>query len=208
MDSALTKVPRGALENPEVPREWCQKLEKTFWAKIFISGPLDVIEHVCRRETLFEGLCVTVEPTKFIYTGGEETGAVVGLINYPRFPKNDDLILERATRLAYNLLVDTCQQSVLIMTPQETWWYSIRPEDNNPPAPEEDDPNSEYWRNEYVKACRETGTLHLDSGSARAMGNPLSFKERAELVKAMDGFLDEAMRETETENEEKENPLS
>ena len=72
---------------------------------------------------------MTVEPTRFIYTGGEETGAVVGLINYPRFPSTPEAILFRARELAMRLLEATCQHSVLVMTPDQTQWISKREQD-------------------------------------------------------------------------------
>lgn len=104
------------------------KSVKTWWVKIYLSGPLNVIEQACREECLEKGLCVTVEPTRFIYTGGEETGAVVGLINYPKFPETEKTIEHRAAKLALRLLEATCQHSVLIQTPKETTWISKRNE--------------------------------------------------------------------------------
>jgi hypothetical protein len=100
--------------------------EPTFWAKIYISGPIEVAEQIIRAECLREGLCVTIEPTKFIYTGGEEEGYVVGLINYPRFPASPEDIRERAISLGKLLLEGTYQHSILIMTPINTLWISKR----------------------------------------------------------------------------------
>ena len=99
---------------------------ETFWARIYISGPIHAVEQACRAECLREGLCVTVEPTKFIYTGGEETGCVVGLINYPRFPSLPMAIEARARWLALILLDATHQHSVLLMTPEITEWITKR----------------------------------------------------------------------------------
>lgn len=102
------------------------KTEPTFWVRIYLSGPLNVIEHTCREECLREGLCVTVEPTKFIYTGGEEAGAVVGLINYPRFPSTSEAITERARKLALLLLERTFQHSVLVVSATTSEWITKR----------------------------------------------------------------------------------
>ncbi len=99
---------------------------ETWWAKIYISGPIEIAKQVCREECLREGLCVTVDPTTFIYTGGEEVGVVVGLINYPRFPSAPDTIDDRAVELALKLMRVMCQQSVMLMTPKRTWWRSLR----------------------------------------------------------------------------------
>lgn len=103
-----------------------QQSVTTWWARIYVSGPISVIEQVCREECLREGLCITVDPTLFIYTGGEERGAVVGLINYPRFPEEHEVITARAKELAILLLERTYQHSVLIMTPSETTWITKR----------------------------------------------------------------------------------
>jgi hypothetical protein len=69
---------------------------------------------------------VTVDPTTYIYTGGEEAGAVVGLINYPRFPSTQAELEARANILAHKLLEDTKQHSVLIMTPTRSEWITVR----------------------------------------------------------------------------------
>lgn len=96
---------------------------KTFWCKIYISGSREIIEQICRRECL-RGLCVNIKETKFIYTGGEEVGVEIGLINYPRFPTTaEDLWLD-AVGLAINLLSETYQKSALVMSPTLTSWIT------------------------------------------------------------------------------------
>ena len=99
---------------------------KTYWVRIYISGPIDVIKQACRAECADEGLCVTVDGTTFIYTGGEEQGAVIGLINYPRFPKSDEAIMSRARGLAMRLLEATHQGSVLVQSPDRSEWITRR----------------------------------------------------------------------------------
>ena len=97
----------------------------TFWAKIYIAGPIDKIEQVC-REWCMKGACVTVTPTNYIYTMGEESGVEVGLINYPRFPKSKEDIFEQAEELGHMLMEECCQGSFTIMTPDETLFCSRR----------------------------------------------------------------------------------
>lgn len=98
----------------------------THWARIFIAGNLADIQATCQAYCDEIGLCVTVERAHYIYTGGNERGAVIGLINYPRFPSTQEAISERAEKLALRLL-DACgQQSFSIMTPQFTRWYNNR----------------------------------------------------------------------------------
>jgi hypothetical protein len=102
------------------------KTAETYWVKIYMSGPIDVAKQVCRIECLADGLCVTIGPTLFVYTGGEETGFVVGLINYPRFPASSADVWGRARKLAESLLQATAQFSALIMDPNHTEWITLR----------------------------------------------------------------------------------
>ena len=103
-----------------------EKESPTFYARIYLSGPIDVAKQVIRAECMREGLCVTVEPTAFIYSGGEEGGYVVGLLNYPRFPTTPAALFERAQRLALALLNATYQHSALVVTPLTTTWFTQR----------------------------------------------------------------------------------
>lgn len=98
----------------------------TFWARIHLAGDIDVAKQVCREECFRDGLCVTIEPSEYIYTGGRGTGYVVGLINYPRFPATPESITERAKALAIALMERGCQHSCLVMTPNATEWMTRR----------------------------------------------------------------------------------
>jgi hypothetical protein len=104
------------------------KSHPTHWARIYMSGPIDVAKQALRAECMREGLCVTIEPTTFIYTGGEEAGFVVGLINYPRFPLDPERINARARLIMHTLLEATKQHSALLMMPDVTEWMSCRAE--------------------------------------------------------------------------------
>lgn len=100
---------------------------KTYWAKIYIAGPVDQIENIC-REYVMRGACVTVTPTNYIYTMGEESGVEIGLINYPRFPKANPKIdlLSQAEELGNEICTRCFQGSFTIMTPDQTYFYSRR----------------------------------------------------------------------------------
>jgi hypothetical protein len=102
------------------------KTASTYWVKIYSSGSIETAKQIIREDVLQEGLCVTIEPTTFIYTGGEEVGFVVGLVNYPRFPSEPEKIKDRAMSLAMKLLEGTYQHSTMIMTPEETIWITKR----------------------------------------------------------------------------------
>lgn len=98
----------------------------TYWARIYIAGPIEIAKQILREECLREGLCVTIESTNFVYTGGEEIGYVVELINYPRFPLAANIIWDRAWHILNLLLEKTFQHSALLMTPGVTKWVTKR----------------------------------------------------------------------------------
>lgn len=102
------------------------KTEPTYVIRLYLSGPIEVAKQAIRSECLREGLCVTVEPTTFIYTGGEEAGYVVGLLNYPRFPTTPEALRARACELMQTLLLATHQHSALMVTPESTVWLTRR----------------------------------------------------------------------------------
>ena len=85
----------------------------TFTADIFIGlqegydGPLHSLSEVvqvCQGYVDEVGLGVTVTEITFVYTGGKEPGAIVGLINYPRFPKYIEDIRRHAVQIATLLM--------------------------------------------------------------------------------------------------------
>ena len=102
------------------------EVSNTFAIRLYLSGPIEVAKQVIRADCLREGLCVTVESTTFIYTGGEEAGYVVGLLNYPRFPTTYEKLNERAETLALALLDATYQHSALIVGPATSKWVTRR----------------------------------------------------------------------------------
>lgn len=93
---------------------------------IFIAGDLAHAKQACREYCFDVGLCVTVEPVDFIYTGGEESGVRVGLINYPRFPTTEEALRERAQQLAEMLMYHLFQHSYSIVGQRETEWFTRR----------------------------------------------------------------------------------
>jgi len=74
-------------------------------------------------------MCVSISPANYIYTGGEEAGFVVTLINYARFPKDPVSLKDLAFSLAMDLMNGLHQQSFSIERPEETLFFSKRPED-------------------------------------------------------------------------------
>lgn len=100
----------------------------TFYAEIFIGGDALVAKQLCREYCRDHGLCVTVEPCSFVYTGGAEEGVKIGLTNYPRFPTTRSKLMKVARELGALLQHGLCQTSHMIRGDKLTEWYSSRPE--------------------------------------------------------------------------------
>jgi hypothetical protein len=106
------------------------KIEETYTAFIYVgfrerdSGighTLIEAESICQEFCDKIGLCVTVTPTKFIYTNGREDGCVIGFINYPRFPDKPEHIKDLAVSLGKIFLDRFKQYKVSIVCSNKTY---------------------------------------------------------------------------------------
>ena len=100
---------------------------RTYRAEIFIGGDYSAALTACRGFVM-RGLCVSVSPCDFVYTGGMEAGVRVLLINYPRFPKPPEEIRTTAVELAEHLIHCLYQSSASVVTDTDTVWLSRRSE--------------------------------------------------------------------------------
>lgn len=105
--------------------------EPTFTAEIYIAGNMQDIERRCAEYCMEIGLCVSIEPVKFVYTGGREDGAVIRLVNYPRFPSTPDQIRQKANILAEMLIRACSQWSALVVDREQTLWLTYRQDSSN-----------------------------------------------------------------------------
>lgn len=101
----------------------------SYEAAIYVAGDIHAAKQTCQAFVFSVGLCVTVTPTEFIYTGGRETGVRVGLINYPRFPAEPSVIFETAETLARVLIAELQQHSASVVATDRTVWLTRREED-------------------------------------------------------------------------------
>ncbi|RWI35552.1 MAG: hypothetical protein EOR34_28275 [Mesorhizobium sp.] len=95
-----------------------------------MAGHIGAAERICRAYCDEIGLCVTIMPATYVYTGGQEPGFKIGLINYPRFPSLPEDLWSRAMTLADRLRVELMQQSYSVVGPDRTVWRSWREADN------------------------------------------------------------------------------
>jgi len=99
----------------------------TSWpVSIFMAGDIAKATEICRAYCDEAGFCVTITPTTYVYTDGEEAGFIIGLINYPRFPSEPRAITNRAVIIGDRLREGLGQDSYSIQTPEETIWRSWR----------------------------------------------------------------------------------
>lgn len=96
---------------------------ETTLVRIYMAGDIETAKRWLRQECWRDPICVTVEPTTFIYTGGEEGGLVVGLLNYPRFPSSRDRLVDRACEIAVGLRDACAQKTALVVGPDLTEWF-------------------------------------------------------------------------------------
>ena len=106
------------------------KQSETWWANIYVGSKigysgdcisLDVARNWLQTYCDSIGFAVTLTKTEFIYSGGNEPGFIVGLINYPRFPKSSVQLLKKAIYIAEQLKTLMAQERVSIVTPTETF---------------------------------------------------------------------------------------
>ena len=87
---------------------------KTHVIKIYIAGDKNVARQVL-QEYVMKGACVSISEEEYIYTMGNETGIVVNIINYPRFPKTDLELLGEAFEIAHLLIEKLHQGSCTVV---------------------------------------------------------------------------------------------
>jgi hypothetical protein len=103
------------------------KTTETCEVTVWLAGDIETAKRWLRRRCYDRGLCVTVTPTTFIYTGGEEFGLRVGLVNYPRFPTSAEALEAEALEIAKGLVVECCQKTALVVGPRQTTWVAVDP---------------------------------------------------------------------------------
>lgn len=102
---------------------------ETYTAEIYMAGDICLCKNVLQKMAASEGMCVSVEKVDYIYTGGMESGFVVRVINYPRFPTTEREIRKLSVNLAESLLYELGQGSYTIVYPDETVFMSRRDKD-------------------------------------------------------------------------------
>lgn len=81
---------------------------------------ITAVEEICQEFCDDIEFCVTVTPTKYVYTDGCEQGAIVGIFNYPKFQKSAKTLENQAFLLATELMLKLEKERVTIDFPSHT----------------------------------------------------------------------------------------
>jgi hypothetical protein len=79
------------------------------------------VTKICQEFCDEVGLCVHIQKVDYVYTQGSESGVKVGLINYPRFPKNHRRIINQALDLGRLLLIQCKQKRITVVAPDGSY---------------------------------------------------------------------------------------
>lgn len=99
------------------------KISDNYEAKIWLGLREGYTENIFAEAEIIEeirnyctevGQCVTISPTHFVYVHGDEPGLVIGFINYPRYPSEQEEIRKRAIDLASILMKKFNQYRVTV----------------------------------------------------------------------------------------------
>jgi hypothetical protein len=105
------------------------KTAKTFTAQIYVGlregysdsvATLQDVHSIIQRYTDETGFCVSVTETHFIYKNGSEPGAIIGVINYPRFESDEATLRAKALEIAEILKLELKQFRVSIVFGRDT----------------------------------------------------------------------------------------
>ena len=107
-------------------KPWTKLEAPSYWAKVYIAVEPAQLDALCRKFCFKVGLCVTVDPTFFIYTGGAEKGSCIGLINYARFPSSPEELEKTAIELGTEIAEQFSQSSFTVLSPNKSQFFSRR----------------------------------------------------------------------------------
>tara|TARA_S200002703_G_C3660122_1_gene202736 strand:+ start:208 stop:543 length:336 start_codon:yes stop_codon:yes gene_type:complete len=91
---------------------------------IYIAGAFEAA-CLCLQEFCGEkGACFSVTATEYVYSGGRESGVIVGIINYGRFPSTDESLARLSEEVAKVLILGLHQNSASVVGPKGSMWIT------------------------------------------------------------------------------------
>lgn len=96
---------------------------ETFYANIHVAGDYDVARSACREIAYGFGFCFQLHKVDYVYSGGEESGLLIRVINYPRFPRTPEEITKLTVEFAKIIADKLCQKSFTVETKTDTMYF-------------------------------------------------------------------------------------
>lgn len=93
--------------------------------RLFICGNITTIKQIVAKFVAENGWCVTVSPTTYIYTGGEEEGVIIEAINYARFPSTREFRRQRIKDLGMMIAKAANQRSFTIQDEAASTYHAL-----------------------------------------------------------------------------------
>ena len=106
--------------------DWIRKSSETITVTLWIAGDIEAIRNACREYCNEVKLCVSIKPCDYIYVYGAEAGAEITLINYPRFPEEEESLVLKAEKLGFQIALECHQGSFTVQGCGETSFHSRR----------------------------------------------------------------------------------
>lgn len=83
----------------------------SFGMKIWMAGDYTHAKQILRNHCAEIPACYSITEFDYIYSGGEEAGFMVCLINYPRFPSTESKLVDTCSNVAALLMDELGQGS-------------------------------------------------------------------------------------------------
>ena len=96
---------------------------------IYIAGEYSLAKHELVKICSSMGACFGIQPMEYIYSGGQELGLAITLINYARFSKEKTALDEFSFEVAKSLMIAMGQGSCSVITPNNSFFLTRRKED-------------------------------------------------------------------------------
>jgi len=122
---------KEAIEETEYLKQTTMQITKAYNVQIWVGlketydkeklHNINDVKLICEEFVNEVKDCVTITPTTFKYVGGEENGAIIGWISYPRFSRKRKEIKKRALVLAEKLMYELNQYRVTVTTPFKSY---------------------------------------------------------------------------------------
>ena len=103
---------------------------KTFKATIYLGlkrmdteeqQNKELLKIICQDFVDDKKDCINIVDREYIYTYGLELGVSIEFIQYPRFPRKESIIVERALELAEKLMISYYQYNCTVITNKKTY---------------------------------------------------------------------------------------